>query len=357
MRSKLALLLVVGGCAVTPGGGGGGGGGGDGGSMAPPFTNGVSTLAGAGDAGYVDGNRDVARFHNPVGVAYGPDGLVYVADFDNSKLRAVASDGTTTTVVAQDNFVRPFAMAFAPDGTLYVVTDNDQTGKGHDSMSGTVWRVDVHAKSAAVVADAIGRPRGITVLTDGRLGLADYQHHVIETLDPRTGKLVIVAGAWDQPGFADGVGTTARFSQPYGLVQGSDGRLIVCDYDNNRLRSVGLDGSVTTIAGTGKAGFADGAMSSAQLFHPQAIARDQAGDLFVTDSDNYRVREISGTQIKTIAGNGTGGYIDDDNRLASELYGLEGVASRPDGKMVYVADGSRGDSVPYNRVRQVDLSH
>lgn len=358
MRSTLALLLCVAGCAVGPGGGGGGGGGdGGSGSSAPPFTKGVSTLAGAADPGYVDGNRDVARFKNPTGVAYGPDNLVYVADFDNSKLRAVASDGTTTTIIAQDTFVRPFAMAFAPNGTLYVLTDNDDTGKGHNAMSGTVWRVDVHAKTATVLANAIGRPRGITVLTDGRIALADYQHHVIELLDPASGKLTTLAGTWDAAGYADGAGAAARFNQPTGIVQGSDGRIVVCDYGNNRLRSVGLDGSVTTMAGTGKAGFSDGAMTGAQFSLPEAVARDAAGDLFVADSGNFRVREITGSTVTTIAGNGTGGYIDADDRLSAELYGLEGIASRPDGKMVYVADGNRGDDGPYNRVRQVDLSH
>src|SRR5579862_5975082 len=73
----------------------------------PPFTNGVSTLAGAAEANDVDGDRDVARFDNPVNVAYGPDGNVYVADFDNSKLRVVTADGTTSTIIAQATFIRP----------------------------------------------------------------------------------------------------------------------------------------------------------------------------------------------------------------------------------------------------------
>ena len=95
------------------------------GSAAPGLTAGVSTLAGAGQAGYVDGNRDLARFANPVNVAYGPDGNLYVADFDNNRLRVVAADGTTATVIAQATFERPFGLAFGPDGTLWVSTDND----------------------------------------------------------------------------------------------------------------------------------------------------------------------------------------------------------------------------------------
>ena len=88
---------------------------------------------------------------------------------------------------------------------------------------------------------------------------------------------------------------------------------------------------------------------------PEGIAMAGNGDLFVTDLGNYRVRRISGSTIDTIAGDGTGGYIDDDNRLASELYGLEGITVKPDGSMVYVADGGRGDDVPFNRVRQIKM--
>jgi len=85
----------------------------------PPFTNGVSTLSGAADAGYVDGARGKARFANPVNVAVAPDGMVYVADFDNSKIRIVdPANGTTSTSIALQGFQRPFGMASAGDGTL-----------------------------------------------------------------------------------------------------------------------------------------------------------------------------------------------------------------------------------------------
>src|SRR5262245_26315539 len=86
---------------------------------AAPFTKGVSTLAGAAEAGFVDGDRSVARFNNPVNVAVGPDGRIFVADFDNGKLRVVTPDGTTSTLISTENFRRPFGLAFAGD-TLFV---------------------------------------------------------------------------------------------------------------------------------------------------------------------------------------------------------------------------------------------
>ncbi len=320
----------------------------------PPFTNGVSTLAGMATAGYVDGPRRIAQFSNPVNVAY-RNGMLYVADFDNGKLRVIDT-GThvTSTVIAQPSFQRPFGLAFASDGTLYVSTDNDQAGN-HTAMSGTIWKVDVGARTATVVANAIGRPRGLAVLPDGRLAVADFLHHVIELVATDTGRVTPIAGAWDVKGMVDGAGTVARFSAPYGVAVSSDGKLIVTDHDNNRIRLVGLDGTTTTLAGTTAPGFKDGALSEAQFSGPQGVSVAANGDIFITDLGNFRVRRIAGGRVDTIAGNGKGGYVDSDDPLAAEFYGLEGLAVVPDGSMVYVADGNRGDPVPYNRVRQIKL--
>jgi DNA-binding beta-propeller fold protein YncE len=354
--SKLALIIssFFAGCASNgmPGMGGDDGGGDDDGDV--PFTGGVSTLSGAAMAGYVDGARKVARFANPVNVAY-RDGLVYVADFDNGKLRVIDADThVTRTLVGQPSFKRPFGMAFAANGMLYVSTDNDQNGN-HTTMSGTIWRVDVESGAAAVLANAIGRPRGLAVLPDGRLAVADYLHHVIELVDPHTGTVTPIAGAWDVKGMIDGAGAVARFSAPYGIAVRGDGKLIVADYDNNRIRLVGLDGTTATLSGASDPGFVDGATAAARFSHPQAVSIAASGDVLITDPGNFRVRRIAGDHVETIAGNGTGGYADVDDRLASQLYGLEGLAVVPDGSMIYIADGNRGEDKPYNRVRQIKL--
>jgi DNA-binding beta-propeller fold protein YncE len=244
-------------------------------------------------------------------------------------------------------------MAFAPNGILYVSTDNDPSG-GHSLMSGTLWMVDVEQKTAAPIAIGIGRPRSLAMLTDGRIAATDDLHHVVEVIDPHTGIVVPLAGSWDVPGLADATGTAALFATPYGLVQRGDGNLVVADFANNRLRLVGLNGRVTTLAGS-VAGYVDGAMANAMFDHPQGLTIAANGDMFVTDLNNNRVRRITATSIDTIAGDGTAGYMDSDDRLGAELYGLEGLAVRPDASMVYVADGTRGEPVPFNRVRQIKL--
>lgn len=319
-----------------------------------PFTNGVSTLAGASEPGYVDGSRRVARFSNPVNVAY-RDGLLYVADFDNGKLRVIdVNTHNVGTVIAQQGFSRPFGLAFASDGTLYVATDRDRNGN-HSPMSGTIWKVNVKARTATVIADAIGRARGLTVLSDGRIAFADFLHHVVQLVDPATGQVTLLAGAWDVKGMVDGPGATARFAAPYYVVERGDGKLMVTDFENNRIRLVALDGTTGTLAGATEAGAVDGPMSTARFSRPQAMSMAANGDVYITDLGNFRVRRITGDRVETIAGNGKGGWVDHDDPLSAELYGLEGLSVVPDGSMVYVADGNRGDAFPHNRVRQIKL--
>lgn len=325
----------------------------DAGDTPPPdFTLGTSTLAGRAFPGDVDGARDVARFANPVNVAY-RNGSVYVADFDNHKIRVIdATTHETMTLIAQPGFERPFGLAFAADGTLFISTDNDQNG-GHSSMSGSIWRVDPGTHTAVLVVAAIGRPRGLAMLPDGRLAATDYVHHVVQLISPATGAVTPLAGAWDQPGFVDDSGGAARFSAPYGVVVRGDGALVLAEFENHRIRVVTLAGAVTTLTGGGTPGFQDGDLAGAMFHQPQGVAIADNGDLFVTELGNNRIRRITGTGVSTVAGNGTAGYLDHDDPLASELYGLEGIAVVPDGSMLYVADGGRGQLVPFNRVRQV----
>lgn len=356
---SLALAALVG-CTdngMMDGDGDGGPGGGSGGTR-PPMTDGVSTLAGFSNPGYQDGNRQVNLFNNPVNVAYGPDGKLYTADFDNGKLRVIDMEGNATTLIAKESFSRPFGLVFVGN-TLYASTDRDGMGQ-HDpvgstaQMTGTIWRIDTAARTATVVAERIGRPRSLAALSDGRIAVADYAHHVIQILDPATGALSSLAGTWNVTGATDGVGGAATFNAPYGIVQRADGKLVVADYGNHKLRLVTLDGTVTTLAGS-TAGYADGSGSAVKFNHPQGLAKASNGDIYITDIDNYRVRKLSGDAVTTIAGDGTPGYKDDDNKMAAQFYGLEGLSVTPDGSKVFVADGTRGEDVPYNRIRLIKM--
>jgi hypothetical protein len=309
-------------------------------------------LSGHAEAGYVDGPRGTARFANPVNCAY-RDGKVYVADFDNSKIRVVdAETGETSTLISKQGFSRPFGMTFSPDGTLYVSTDRGPQNE-QGIMAGTIWRVNVGAREATPIAIGIGRPRGLVMLPNGQLAASDYQNHVISLVDPVSGAVTPLAGTWQAAGMTDAPGLTAKFNAPYGLAV-KDGKLIVADYGNHRLREVALDGSVRTLAGAGAAGFADGAMTSAQFAHPQGMAMTSNGDVFITDLENFRIRKITG-DVTTVSGSGVGGYLDSDSLIEAQFFGLEGICANPDGSKLFVADGGRGENVPYNRIRSIKL--
>jgi sugar lactone lactonase YvrE len=352
----LATVGLLGGCGTNGGGGDDDpvGPGDPGGSRPPVTDDGVSTLAGWTNAGFMDGDRQKNLFNNPVNAIFGPDGKVYVADFDNSKVRVVDLNGNATTLIAKTGFARPFGLAFVGN-TLYVSTDRDPQGNGgaSDMMSGTVWKVDIDAKTATPVATRIGRPRALCALSDGRLAVGDYEHHVVQILDPASGNISPLAGQWVLAGFADGLGAAAQFSIPYACAQRNDGKIVFTDQGNHRLRLVGMDGTVASLAGNGTAGFADGAMAGAKFNHPQGITKDSSGDFYITDIDNYRVRKISAdfSTITTIAGNGMPGSKDSTDPLAASFYGLEGLSVKADGSAIIVADGTRGEAVEHNSIR------
>src|SRR6185503_13588943 len=100
----------------------------------------------------------------------------------------------TSTLTMQDKFSRPFGIVFAPNGTLYVETDRNPEGL-HTAISGSVWRINTSSGEATPVAANIGRPRGMVVLSDGRIVISDYQRHVVQILNPTTGAVTLLAGA------------------------------------------------------------------------------------------------------------------------------------------------------------------
>jgi len=310
----------------------------------------VTTLAGCEQSGTDDGPREEARFNNPTNVELGPNGSVYVADFDNSLVRRVAADGTTITLVNRPDLIRPFGLAVAPDGTLFVETDDNDLME-HTETTGTVWRVDPLTGDATVISRNIGRPRGLAVLPDGTLAMADHVHHTVSILDPTTGVVTPLAGTADMPGHVNATGLAARFAQPYDVVRNTDGDLIVSDQDNHVLRRVTMAGVVTDYAGSGTAGNLDGPVAVATFDGPQALALAPDGALYVTDIHRFFVRRIVNGMVSTVAGDGTRGWMDSDDPRGARFYGLEGAIA--DATRIIVSDGNVGDEQAFHRIRVI----
>jgi len=316
----------------------------------PSLDRAVATIAGCEQAGATDGPRDDVRFNNPTNVVVVGDAII-VADFDNSRLRRIAADGTTTTLVMRADFRRPFGLAAATDGTLYVETDDNDLGV-HTIDSGTVWRVDPTTGTAVVVGRDLGRPRGLAVLPDGRIAMSDHMHHVLRILDPTTGLATPLAGLADAAGYVNASGADARFAQPYDVVLLPDGDLAVADQDNHRIRRVTLAGVVSDLAGSGTLGNIDGPVDVAQFHAPQGLAVAPDG-LYVTDIKRYFVRRIANGTVSTVAGDGTAGWLDSNEPRSARFYGLEGMAASA--TQLVVADGNGGDGSTFHRIRTIRL--
>jgi len=192
------------------------------------------------------------------------------------------------------------------------------------------------------------------VLSDGRIALSDHVHHVISILDPVAGTMTPLAGMRDIPGYENGVGSAARFAQPYDIVLMPDGSLAVADMDNHRIRRVFLDGTVEDLAGSGSIGTLNGPLDVATFDAPQGLAVLPIGTLFITDVKRKLVRRISNGMVSTVAGDGTAGWIDAQEPRNSRFYGLEGLDV--DAARLVLADGNVGDGRPYNHVRVILLS-
>jgi sugar lactone lactonase YvrE len=333
------IALVATGCFGSSTGGIGGGG-----------ANQAATVAGGATAGNTDGAGAVALFNNPVNCAFGPDGNIYVCDFDNGRVRKIDGAGTVSTLVNAPNFDRPFGIAFVGN-TLYVQTDANDTG-ARDATTGTVWSVNTLTGTPTVRIRNIGRPRGMLALPDGRLVLSNLTTHTLQILNT-TGAptLTTLAGTDGVAGYVDGVGTAARFDRPYGMTFAPNGDILVADQNNNRIRRVTLTGVVSTYAGNGTAAYTNGSLLTSSFNHPQDIKADQFGNLFVADNGNRRFRVISGGNVELLAGNGIAGFADGD-LSDCEFFGMEGFCVDADGNLI-VADGTGGEDLPFNRVRKI----
>ena len=256
----------------------------------------VETLAGDGLAGFADGPGRQARFHTPWGVVADPAGNVYVADSGNHRIRRIAPDGTVTTVAGCGE---PGLVDGAADEAMFR------------------W------------------PRALARDAAGILYIADTTNHCIRKIT-RDGQVTTFSGA-GVAGFLDGPRADARFNLPNGVAVAPDGALYVADAVNVRVRRVSPGGTVTTYAGEGVLGYADGCSQDARFTSPRAIAIDTAGILYVSDVGNSRVRKVNkaGT-VFLLAGNGRGRCIDGPGPHASFREPC-GLAVDADGN-VYVAD-------------------
>jgi sugar lactone lactonase YvrE len=259
----------------------------------------LTVVAGTGIAGYSgDGRRAVsAQLSNPAGLAFDSHGDLLIADYGNRVIRKVDAAGVITTIrkSVTARLQDPVGLASRGDD-LYVA----------DAGNGRVLRIR-GSKSLSVVASDV-HPAYLLIDGPGRLVMSDFLDNRIKRIDisgPR-GATSLIAGR-AKAGFSGdgGPATKARLNLPYGLAMDAQGNLYFSDRKNNRVRRVDLRGVITTVAGTGVPGFGGdgGPARRARLSSPVGLAIDAAGNLYIADSGNSRVRRVNPRGvITTIAG-------------------------------------------------------
>jgi sugar lactone lactonase YvrE len=335
-------------------------------------TTGVLTLiAGNSRPGFSgDGGPAIAASLNaPEGVAVDSGGNVYIADSSNNRIRMVSSAGIISTYAGtgvggysgdfgpanQAQLTLPSGLALDGAGNLYVADAGNSAVRviapgGYITTFAGTGHAGYVGDTTAATAAAVNVPTDVAVDSKGNVYIADTGNAVIREVGT-DGNINTIAGNGTNAYLGDGgVATSAELYTPRGVAVDSGGNVYIAEFGDFRIRKVGTDGNINTIAGTGTAGYSgDGSSAtSATLFGPWGIALDSGGNLYVADVFNLRVRKIaSGGTISTVAGNGLLSYSGDGSAAAkAQLFAPRAVAADAQGN-VYIADTAN------NRVRKV----
>ncbi|MFI5161783.1 MAG: NHL repeat-containing protein [Sphingobacteriales bacterium] len=274
----------------------------------------VSTVAGNGTIGAVDATGTLASFNGPAGIAIDVAGNIYVADSGNNLIRKITSGGvvstlagtratadTSNTVTSEPVFLGPSGVAVDASGNVYVANSGYNT-INKVSPAGVVTTLAGNGNSGS--ADGVGanatfnNPTGVAVDGSGNVYVADFLNSEIRKVTTN-GTVTTLAGSADTVGSANGTGSSALFYFPNSLTVDASGNVFVTDDINNLIREVSPAGVVTTVAGSGSAGSANGIGTAASFNDPSGIAVDATGNLYIADADNNLIRKVSAAGLVT----------------------------------------------------------
>lgn len=277
----------------------------------------VSTLAGTGNIGAINGLGKLASFNKPSGLTVDGAGNVYVADAGNNLIRKITPDGTVSTlagtVVAVDTsntvteqplFSGPSGVAVDAAGNVYVA-DAGNNRICVVSPSGNTRTLagngNAGSNNGAGTSATFNNPTGVAVDAAGNVYVADMLNNLIRKVAPN-GTTTTLAGNGEM-GSKDGLDTAARFYFPNSLAVSTSGIVYVTDDINNLVRAIMPGGAVTTIAGTGLAGSQNGVGAQASFNDPAGISIGASGNLYVADANNNLIRKITPSgMVTTVAG-------------------------------------------------------
>ncbi|MBB1287184.1 T9SS type A sorting domain-containing protein [Flavisolibacter sp. BT320] len=333
----------------------------------------IFTKAGTGNPGdYTAATASALGL--PTSVALDGSGNIYVSDQTNRVRKINASTGIIQTVAGTGNwgysgdggaatsasFASIYSIAVDGSGNLYIADQNNHRIRKVNAADGKVSTVAGNGTAGytgdggAATAASLRQPYGIAVDASGNLYISDYGNHCIRKVSVADGKISTVAGS-GTGGFANGTGTAALFNNPSGITLAGNDVLYIADNANHRIRRLVISTRVvSTVAGNGTAGFAGdgGAATTGSLRNPCSVAVDAANNVYVADQNNNRIRKITAAdgKISTFAGNGTNTYGGDGGAAtAASVRVPAGVALDASGNLL-IADLNN------HRIRKVTVA-
>jgi sugar lactone lactonase YvrE len=322
----------------------------------------IATVAGNGLLGYSGdgGSATNATLGLSVGVAVDQSGNLYIADAENVRVRKISSGGVITTIAGDGLFSyggdsgqavsaqlgTPHGTAVDSSGNLYLAdTANNRVRKV--SPSGIITTVagtgalGHSGDGGAATSATLSGPQGVAIDNAGNLYIADTGNDAIRKVSA-SGVISTIAGANGNSNTGDGgPATSAALSGPTAVLPDGLGNLYIADSGSAKIRVISSSGVISTFAGSVLRGYAGdgGPATSAFLNNPTGMALDSVGNLYIADSGNSAIREVTTNgNISTIAGNGSAGYSGDGGPATSaEFNFLSGVAVDGAGN-IYVTD-------------------
>ncbi|MFH1725517.1 MAG: Ig-like domain-containing protein [Elusimicrobiota bacterium] len=346
------------------------------GSVGPDST--IQSVAGNGSQGYSGdgGPATGAALRFPNDVAIDADGNVYIADANNHRVRKVDAGGTITTYAGTGSagysgdggpatsarLASPVALALDAAGDLYIAEVGNKRIRKVVAQTGFITTVAGNGATGfsgdgePAASASFNGPSGLAFDAAGNLYIGDLNNHRVRRVTP-AGIIDTFAGSGPDGIGAGGFGgdggpaTAARLNQPLGVAFDAAGNLYIADATNRRIRRVDPGGTIMTVAGDGTTGFSGdgGPATDASLNIPSHVAVDGAGNVFIADMANNRIRVLApdGT-ISTVVGDGTTAFSGDGGPAGSaSLSNPHGIAFDAAGDL-YIADYS------HQRIRKVD---
>jgi sugar lactone lactonase YvrE len=305
--------------------------------QSPAVFAGLSDFAGSGAQGFTNGPAAIATFTYMLGLAADGAGNLYVSDTNNNAIRKVTPAGDVSTFVPGLAGVRGIAV--------------DTAGNAYAAEAGNNRILKILPDGSSSNLASCTAPNGVAVDGAGNVYVSSTgvsSNEVIRKITPAGAVSTLAGDPLAGPGFADGPAASARFNGAAGVAVDVAGNVYVADYNNHRIRKITPAGDVSTLAGS-SAGFADGTGGAAQFHGPWGLTIDGSGNLYVGELSNHRIRKVTPAGVvTTIAGDGTVGHADG---FPGQVAGPYGLALNPAGDLF-----STDSYVESNRIRKLSMN-